>query len=48
MPIILRSAVKNIPEEVLHGRRGEYKENDEVVVYEKMKKSSGGMKITVS
>lgn len=46
--LILRSAVKNIPEEVLHGRRGEYKENDEVVVYEKMKKSSGGMKITVS
>ena len=46
--LILRSAVKQIPIEVLHGRRGEYRENDEIMVYEKMKKSSGPMKSRIS
>ena len=46
--LILRSAVKQIPPEVLHGRRGEYRENEEITVYEKMKKSSGPMKSRVS
>ena len=46
--IILRAAVKNIPQDVLYGRIGEYRNNDQIIVHEKMKKSTGGMKITVS
>ena len=46
--IILRAAVRNIPQNILHGRKGEYRNNDEIIVHEKMKKSTGGMKITVS
>jgi tRNA-dihydrouridine synthase len=46
--IILRAAVRNIPQEVLHGRRGEYRNNDEIIVHQKTKKTTGVMKITVS
>ena len=46
--IILRAAVRNIPQDILHGRIGEYRNNDEILVHEKMKKSTGGMKIRVS
>lgn len=46
--LILRSAVKNVPQEILHGRKGEYLENEDIVVYDKGKKSSGPMKIRIS
>lgn len=46
--LILRSAIKQIPPDVLHGRRGEYRENDEIIIYDKMKKSSGPMKSRIS
>lgn len=46
--LILKAAVHNIPYEVLHGRRGQYRDQEDIVTYDKMKKSTGRMKITIS
>jgi hypothetical protein len=46
--LILKAAVHNIPQEALHGRRGEYRDQEDIVTYDKMKKSTGRMKITIS
>lgn len=46
--LILKAAVHNIPHEALHGRRGEYRDQEDIVTYDKMKKSTGRMKITIS
>ena len=46
--IILKAAVHRMPYETLHGRRGEYRDQEDIVTYDKMKKSTGRMKITIS
>ena len=46
--VVLKAAARTISPEGLHGRRGEFRNPDEIVVYDKMKKSTGRMKITVS
>lgn len=46
--LILKAAVRNIPQDALHGRRGEYRDQEDIVTYDKMKKSTGRMKITIS
>lgn len=46
--VVLKAAAKSISPEGLNGRRGEFRNPDEITVYEKMKKSTGRMKITVS
>lgn len=45
--LILRFAMKNVPQDVLYGRRGDYVDNEDLVIYEKMKKSTGPMNMRI-